>query len=99
MSIGSFLAYCDKPFYRFLWAIIIFFVALVCYLFANEVAGLQIFLQYVLIAAVLFLAYALVSFIVSLCLTPYHRKLERTREEADGNKNEVKRRHRWYHLP
>lgn len=88
ISIGSFLAYSEKQFHRFLWATIIFFVALVCYLFANEGAGLQTFLQYVLIAAILFLAYALISFIVSLCLTPYHRKLERTIEETDGNKKE-----------
>ncbi len=87
MSIGSFFAYSEKQFHRFLWAAIILFVTIVCYAFANDGTGLQTFLLYVLIAANLFLVYALASFIVSLCLTSYHRKLEQAKEETDGNRN------------
>lgn len=88
MGIGSFFAYSEKQFHGFLWATIILFVAIVCYPFANDGTDLQMFLLYVLIAAALFFVYSLSNFIVSQCLTPYHRNLEQAKEETNVNKKE-----------
>lgn len=75
-----------KQFHLFLWASIIFAVAIACYFAAGRETWLHTLFLYALIAATIFWGYTFINYIVSFCLASYIRKKEKTRAEADNAK-------------